>query len=312
MKYIKEKISKYAQETGFISSNLEKIIRLLDVLDYIFSKSTYKDKLLLKGGTAINLAYTNLKRLSVDIDLDYFGALDKDVAFKERDLLEKELDNHMIGEGYEISSNSRNSFALFSRIYKYKNAFGNIDTIKVDINFMDRVHLYPPVISTINYFDKKTTIKIPAIEELFGMKINALIDRAKPRDLYDSVFLADNINSFNEDLLRKAVIFYLSLNNIFKIDDDTFEKVKTINYRNIKTELIPVLKKGEVFNLLESQNSVIDLLKNILLLSDKEIAYLTEFSKGNYNPSLLFDEPIASNIIGHPMAKWRVANINKQ
>ena len=309
MKYIKETISSFAKDAGFISSNLEKVIRLLDVLKFVFSESAFKDKLLLKGGTAINLVHTNLKRLSVDIDLDYFGALDRDIVIKDRELLEKELDIYMANDEYEISPNSRSSFALFSRIYKYRNAFGNIDTIKVDINFMDRVHLYPYNISTVYYFDKEVSLRTPAIEELFGMKISALIDRSKPRDLYDSIFLVDNLKAFDRNMLRKAVIFYLSLNNYFKIDNASFNNISAINYKSIKTELLPVLKKGEIFNLTKSQNEVIDLLDKLLVLTGKENDYLNEFSKGNYNPSLLFDDPIASNIKEHPMAKWRIANI---
>ena len=144
------------------------------------------------------MSHTNLERLSVDIDLDYCGSLDKEIAIMDRAKLEEELDKYMIKEKYEISSKSRSSFALFSRIYKYKNAFGNDDTIKVDINFMDRVHLFSATIATVTYFDKKVILKIPAIEELFGMKINALIDRSKPRDLYDSAFLIDNMGLFNK------------------------------------------------------------------------------------------------------------------
>lgn len=308
MKYTKEYISKFANDTGFLGSNIEKVIRLLDVLKFVFSESSFKDKLLLKGGTAINLVHTNLKRLSVDIDLDYFGSLDKDKAIKDRELLEQELDSFMINDEYEISSNSRSSFALFSKIYKYRNASGNIDTIKVDVNFMDRAHLYSPLITTINYFNKAVTLRTPAIEELFGMKINALIDRSKPRDLYDSVFVVNNFELFKKDMLRKAVVFYLSLNNIFEITSSSFDKIKTINHKSVKKELIPVLKKGEIFNLEETQKNVIELLKGLLILTDKEKLYLSEFSRGNYNPSLLFDERTASNVQNHPMAKWRVAN----
>ena len=311
MKYIKENISSFAKDTGFISSNIEKVIRLLDVLKYVFSESSFKDKLLLKGGTAINLVHANLKRLSVDIDLDYYGTVEKDIAFKDREFLEKELDRYMIDNEYEISPNSRSSFALFSRVYRYKNAFGNIDTIKVDINFMDRVHLYPHNVSVVHYFDKEVSLVTPAIEELFGMKISALIDRSKPRDLYDSVFLVDNMELFDHDMLRKAIIFYLSLNNIFKIDNTSVHKIRTINHKKIKMELLPVLKKGEIFNLEKSQNDVIDLLNKLLLLTEKEKVYLDNFSKGDYNPSLLFDEPIAFNIKEHPMAKWRVAVIEE-
>ena len=312
MKYIKESISDYAKETGFIGSNIEKVIRLLDVLDYVFSKSSFKDKLVLKGGTAINLIHTGLKRLSVDIDLDYCGSLDKGIALKDREMLEKELDNYMLGEEYEISPKSRSSFALFSRIYRYNNAFDNIDTIKVDINFMDRVHLYPPVISTVSYFDKTVTLRTPTIEELFGMKINALIDRSKPRDLYDCVFLLDNKGLFENDMLRKSVIFYLSLNNVFELDNSLLNRINTIDKKSIKVELQPVLKKNEVFNLEESKEEVVATLNELLMLTINEKHYQLEFSKGNYDPSLLFDESIVSKVINHPMAMWRISNIKNK
>lgn len=69
MNYSKQYITEVSEQTGFIANNIEKVIRLLDVLDFIFAKSSFKDALSLKGGTAINLLHTNLKRLSVDIYL---------------------------------------------------------------------------------------------------------------------------------------------------------------------------------------------------------------------------------------------------
>ena len=311
MKYIKENIFEYSKSTGFIGSNIEKVMRLLDVLEFLFSKSSFKDKLVLKGGTAINLIHTNLKRLSVDIDLDYCGSLDKDIALRDRTLLEKELDDFMFEDEYEVSNKSRSSFALFSRIYRYENTFGNIDTIKVDINFMDRVHLYSTAISTVNYFNKSVTIRTPAKEELFGMKINALIDRSKPRDLYDSVFLIDNMKLFDQEMLRKAIIFYLSLNNTFIINNKSLDRINTINNKNIKVELLPVLKKNERINLEEMKEKVIHSLNKLLAINDKEKQYLDNFSKGNYEPSLLFNEPVASRVMNHPMAKWRIMNLKK-
>ena len=258
------------------------------------------------------MKYTNLRRLSVDIDLDYCGSLDKETALKDREMLENELDNFMIEDEYDVSTKSRSSFALFSKIYKYQNAFGNIDTIKVDVNFMDRVHIYTPVVSIVNYFNKAVAIRTPAIEELFGMKINALIDRSKPRDLYDSVFIVDNLNLFNKDMLRKAVIFYLSLNNVFKIDELSFNRIKAINNLDIKTELLPVLKKSERVNLEEMQEKVIKELSQLLVLNNQEIEYLTLFSKAEYNPQLLFDKQVASRLTNHPMARWRINNLKKK
>ena len=311
MNYSKKQIEQYSNETGFIKNYVEKVVRLLDALNYMFSESSFKDKLILKGGTAINLVYTNLKRLSVDIDLDYCGSLEKSVTFSDRKILEEELDKYMLKEKYEISNDSRSSFILFSRIYRFKNAFGNNDTIKVDINFLDRVYAYPIKTTTVCYFDKTVTIKTPSIEELFGMKINALIDRSKPRDLYDTAFLVNNTKLFNKDMLRKAVVFYLSLNNVFELNDSSFKRFDSVTYYKVKKELWPVLKKEERIDLEKTKSNVINLLKDLLVLTENEKQYLFEFSKGDYKPSLLFDEPIANKIENHPMAKWRLSNINK-
>ena len=61
-------VVKIAKETNFIKDNVEKVMRLADILEFVFT-SKWKDKLALKGGTAINLFYRELPRLSVDIDL---------------------------------------------------------------------------------------------------------------------------------------------------------------------------------------------------------------------------------------------------
>jgi hypothetical protein len=45
--------------------------------------SFLRGKLALKGGTALNLFYLGLKRLSVDIDLNYIGHVDRDGMLAE-------------------------------------------------------------------------------------------------------------------------------------------------------------------------------------------------------------------------------------
>ena len=58
------------QETGFDQFYIEKVLRLLAILKTFFSHPVLKDKYVLKGGTALNLFYFDLPRLSVDIDLN--------------------------------------------------------------------------------------------------------------------------------------------------------------------------------------------------------------------------------------------------
>ena len=310
MNYSKQYISQLGEETNFINSIVEKVVRLLDVLDFVFTKSSFSSDVALKGGTAINLIHTNLKRLSVDIDLDYQGSLDKEKAFLDKEKITNELDEYMTNEGYSVSSKSRGSVALFSRMYQYTNAFGNIDYIKVEINFLDRVYVYPSTIEVLNKFDKTIKIRTPLKEELYGMKICALIDRSKPRDLYDVDYLFYNFSTMDKDKLRKSVVFYLSLDGIFNIDDSTYKGIEAISHSDIKKELLPVLQKGEWFDLEQSTSFVLNKLKELLHLSKKEEMYLADFKKGNYNPSLLFEGSLSERIDAHPMAKWRIKNIS--
>lgn len=311
MNYSKQFINKLGEDTNFINSNLEKVVRLLDILEFIFNKSTFSNDVILKGGTAINLLFTNLKRLSVDIDLDYHGSLEKEKAFLDKEKITNELDEYMVSEGYSVSPKSRGSVALFSRMYQYTNAYGNIDYIKIEINFMDRVSIYPTVLDSISKFDKTINVRTPLKEELYGMKICALIDRSKPRDLYDANFLFNNYVNVDIEKLRKSVIFYLSLDGIFKIDDSLYNGIESITQSDVKKELQPVLQKGERFNLEESTTFVVARLKELLKLSEDEESYLSEFSKGNLKSSFLFDSSFAEKANIHPMAKWRLLNLKK-
>jgi len=77
-------LQRISHETGFDAVNLEKVLRLKRLLIEFHSHPFLKDRLVLKGGTALNLFYLELSRLSVDIDLNYIGALDRERMLQER------------------------------------------------------------------------------------------------------------------------------------------------------------------------------------------------------------------------------------
>ena len=310
MNYSKQYIAELGARTGFISSNVEKVIRLLDVLCFIGSELDPEHKMLvLKGGTAINLLYMDLLRLSVDIDLDYVGSLDKEETAKDREIIMNSLDGFMSREGYVVSTKSRGSAILASRTYTFINAFGNKDNIKVEINFIDRIHIFRVDTAETSYFERDVVVATPIKEELFGMKICALIDRGKPRDLYDVNNIVAMSSNLDVEKLRKSVLFYLSLDGIFEIDDSAFKKIEAITLNEIKRELLPVLAKRDRFDLKEVKTKVMTWLKELLSLTDEEKRYLAHFSNGEYNPFLLLGGAIAEKILQHPMAKWRASCI---
>ena len=147
---------------------------------------------------------------------------------------------------------------------------------------------------------------------MLAMKICALIDRSKPRDLFDVNKLKSHRPFLDMERLKKFTVFYMSLDGIFKVDESSFDKIKTINQEDIKKELLPVLPKNSKFDLSLAKDDVIAFLKELLVLNEGEKKYLDEFANGNFDVSLLFDKDFdAERAAKHPMAKWRVANIKK-
>ena len=76
--YTKKEVVMLAQELNVQKQTLERVLRLIDVLKFINTDEYLKEKLALKGGTAINLVYYNYSRLSIDIDLDYICSIERE------------------------------------------------------------------------------------------------------------------------------------------------------------------------------------------------------------------------------------------
>ena len=60
--YTKKEIIILAQELNVQKQTLERVLRLIDVLEFINTDIVLKDKLVLKGGTAINLTFYDYLR----------------------------------------------------------------------------------------------------------------------------------------------------------------------------------------------------------------------------------------------------------
>lgn len=78
-----------SDSTGFDPQLLEKVWHLLGLLEAINTDPYLESRLVLNGGTAINLFVFQLPRLSLDIDLNYIRSADKEVMFAERPIVEE-------------------------------------------------------------------------------------------------------------------------------------------------------------------------------------------------------------------------------
>jgi len=308
--YSKSDLEKIAKDSGFIRDNLEKVIRLNDILIYFNTNPILAENLVLKGGTAINLTVFDMPRLSVDIDLDLNKECSRDDMHAIRESINKEILDYMFMQGYTLSPNAKNPHSLDSWAFYYQNAANNRDNIKIEINYSMRHHIYPVNITQTKIgFLPSTEIRAIYPIELFGSKIKALIERTAARDLYDVYNMISNSVFTEEDLnmLRKSILFYLAIggSNPPKLEYN-FDTIDKLKFPQIRAHLIPVLRKSEQFDFEKAKKTVKEFLTALVVFTDKEKEFIEEFNNNNYVPELLFeDEEIIKRIKSHPMAIWK-------
>lgn len=98
----RDEILAIAADTGFYSVMLEKVVRLIGLLNLLNTHPYLKGRWALKGGTALNLFFVTMPRLSVDIDLNYVGALDRDAMVEERPRVEQALHAVFSRDGFNV------------------------------------------------------------------------------------------------------------------------------------------------------------------------------------------------------------------
>jgi hypothetical protein len=87
----REDLEREAAATGFHVEPLEKAIRLLELLESLRSHPFLAERMALKGGTALNLFVFDAPRLSVDVDLNYIGAADREAMLADRPKVEQAI-----------------------------------------------------------------------------------------------------------------------------------------------------------------------------------------------------------------------------
>lgn len=308
--YDKKQIQQIAAEHSYTATNVEKVIRLCLILDDLNNLDEFAGKLLLKGGTAINLvAFDELPRLSVDLDLDFAVNLSKDDMMVERYKINNYISSYAENAYYTLSN--RSSYILDSKSLLYTTTTGSLDKIKLDINYHSRCHVYPYVISEIEapfkLLERHIKVAHLNIIELFAGKIKALYERCKPRDIFDIYTLAQSGLLTTDDernALRRCTVLYSVLGNADKPNllKQDLNEIRKIPFQALKTQLLPMLhtQLGR-FDKDQLLDTAVEYLKNLMILEDAETEFIERFFNGDFRPELLFDKPTSDNLRQHPV-----------
>ena len=161
----------------------------------------------LKGGTAINLFYRDLPRLSVDIDLTYLPIKDRGESLAEineaMDRMAAAIEGSIAGaKTQRIQGGGGGATRVLARL---GGAEIKIETSPVMRGVVHDPEMRPVSDAVADEFGY-AEMQVVSFEDLFGGKLHAAVDRQHPRDLYDIKLLYEN-EGLTEDLFPTFLIY---------------------------------------------------------------------------------------------------------
>src|SRR6056297_2515867 len=155
---------------------------LVRIFPYVAKEEVFA----LKGGTAINLFYRDLPRLSIDIDLTYLPIQGRGASLVEIDAA---LNRIAAGIERTISgSEVRRTAGGGGRETRVLVRLGNAE-IKIETSPVARGVVHEPELREVRDAVQArygyAEIQMVSFEDLYGGKLIAALDRQHPRDLFD-------------------------------------------------------------------------------------------------------------------------------
>jgi len=307
-----------AESTGFRADVIEKVLHLLNLLNTLNSHPFLKGKLALKGGSALNLFVFNVPRLSVDIDLNYIGAVELEKMLADRPKVEQAVGAVFSREGFTVKRIPIEHAGGKWRL-NYQSFTGQSGNLEVDLNFMLRQPLWEVQIVDSRAVGDFRARNIPVLDihELAAGKIAALFARHQARDLFDTHQLLCNVK-LDQKRLRTAFVVYGALNRkdwrTISQEDVAFDP------EELKRMLIPVLRGnsvpgGEDISMFVQRlvSECREQLSVVYPLSAQEMEFLDRIlTKGEIEPSLLTtDAHVQDRITRNPMLLWKAVNVRR-
>lgn len=306
-----------ANNTGFRAEILEKVIRLIDLLNAFKSNEFLQSRVALKGGTALNLFYFDLPRLSVDIDLNYVGSLDREAMLVDKPKIVSTIEAICVDKQYQSIRQPREHAGGKWRL-TYKSELVRQGQLEIDLNFISRATLFgiKPLDSIkLGSFQAKG---IPVLDyhDLIGGKLSALFSRHKSRDLFDTYTIFSCPNK--PDMLKTKLAFiiygaaarmdirHVSLGHVY------------FDANELKNMLLPVLRNETLIETKKVKQWATNLIKQckeslseLIKFDMNEKQFLTSLiEQGEIIPELITTDVHLTQLISqHPVLLWKAMNV---
>jgi predicted nucleotidyltransferase component of viral defense system len=250
--------------------------RLTHALIAVYDDPFLRDRLYLKGGTALNkLFFPAVNRLSVDLDFNAVGA--KAQVLAERAQLTNQVMTLLAGQkaGYHLAHDYRRYEQSTIRADFAPLSGSPRQHLKLEISFIERVPILGREERPLVLPDGANTTLITTyrLEELTATKLRALYGRRKGRDIYDLA----QIGAFDLDerALRKMTLYYFyrarMLFNYGAFRTNVEEKLRR---RGFADDVRGLIRADQPFDWREASQSVLDRFTFLENLDDRDEEFL--------------------------------------
>lgn len=316
MKYSKEQLNNIAQNTGFRAEIIEKVLLLMDLLSVFASDHILQHSMVLKGGTALNLFYLDLPRLSVDIDLNYIGETNREKMLQARSDIEERILAICKSQGFTVYRKPT-VHAGGKVIWRYPSALGNVGNLEIDLNFMYRVPLLPIQNKKSYTISGRFVENIPILDihELTAGKLSALIDRKLGRDFFDIYNLLIH-KDLDIETLRLIFTVYAGIG----YKKDFSPEQLDFDFKELQNRLFPLLSKHELEKITDKFQWAKKMLTEIRTklgkffpLRENEVGFLEALLNfGEIKPELLTKKiDFQEKVKAHPAIHWVAYNVKR-
>jgi predicted nucleotidyltransferase component of viral defense system len=303
-------LQRMSAETGFHSGTLEKVVRLGSLLADVHRHPLLSLVLVLKGGTPLNLGFGPPARLSVDVDFNYVGALEREAMLAARPEVERALETIAGAQGYALQK-SADAHAGRKLYLGYRNVDGGADRIEVDVNYLHRLCILEPVRGFIwRPGGAPIEASVLAPEELVAGKLCALFSRRLPRDLFDAARIPEILGPRWLSGPARGLFVALAGTLGRPFYEHAVERLRDGSRGNLGAELGPMLRADARIEVAELRMRAWEVIEPLTQPTPPEREFTQRLQEGELLPGLLFpnDARVAERIRLHPALQWKAEN----